>query len=285
MMRVLLGVLVLVVSGQADVLPVIFDHDGGVDDLLAMLLLLKHQRTRAVAVTIEGNGWAHASASVDMTYDVLTMLGQDDVPVGLGPFAPLVDQAARHECRYRQAVPAAINTDTAMGAARKLLPSSRRHSSAKTPKAVEVMVEALREEDGNSTVLVATGPLTSVAMLLREHGELARQKLRGIYIMGGSLEKTGVRPGGKGNVFTVPGNSEAEFNMYLDPLAGKEVVENAVGVPVYLVPLDATDTVPVSEPFFSELEGVRGRTPEAEFAFELLSRTKALWWSPNFHSE
>jgi inosine-uridine nucleoside N-ribohydrolase len=78
--------------------------------------------------------------------------------------------------------------------------------------------------------LVATGPLTNVAQALR--ADPAAVALYGrIVVMGGA--------------FLVPGNTGpvAEFNFYVDPEAAHEVMN--AGLPITLVPLDATTRSPL----------------------------------------
>lgn len=46
--------------------------------------------------------------------------------------------------------------------------------------------------------------------------------LQEVYVMGGHISSNAED---KGNVFSVPSNQYAEFNMYLDPYAAKAVFE------------------------------------------------------------
>ena len=64
-----------------------------------------------------------------------------------------------------------------------------------------------------------------------------------------------------GNALDIPGNikeiamwkanTTAEWNFFCDPLAAKKVLGS--GVPVWLVPLDATNQVPVTRDFMTRL--------------------------------
>lgn len=76
------------------------------------------------------------------------------------------------------------------------------------------------------------------------------------------------RDGDKGNVFTVPSNEYAEFNMFLDPLAAKIVIES--GLSITLVPLG---TQRKATSFSKMLQSLKSgeRTPESLFAYRLLS--------------
>jgi purine nucleosidase/pyrimidine-specific ribonucleoside hydrolase len=72
--------------------------------------------------------------------------------------------------------------------------------------------------------LVPVGPLTNIATFLREHPDL-KDRVAHISLMGGSM--------GHGN--TTPA---AEFNIYVDPEAAREVFES--GLPITMSGLDIT---------------------------------------------
>ncbi|HUL28871.1 MAG TPA: nucleoside hydrolase, partial [Thermodesulfobacteriota bacterium] len=91
----------------------------------------------------------------------------------------------------------------------------------------ELITKRARQNSGEMT-LIATGPLTNLALAIRKDPEGMR-KLREVVIMGGA-----VRIGG--NI-----TPHAEFNFFSDPLAAQIVLES--GLPITLVPLDVTHRV------------------------------------------
>ena len=88
-----------------------------------------------------------------------------------------------------------------------------------------------------------------------------------VYIMGGAVDV----PGNVGFSHAGIDNSVAEWNIYVDPHAASIVLQS--GVPVTLVPLDATNHVPITTKFIEHLKDNR-KTPEAMFVFEVLSKTQ-----------
>ena len=87
-----------------------------------------------------------------------------------------------------------------------------------------------------------------------------------VYVSGG-----GVRVAG--NLFTATAaNPVAEFNVFGDPFAAYQVLHS--GVPVTMIPLDATNTIPVTEAFYSEFLR-RQSTYEAQYCFLSLDGTLA----------
>ena len=76
---------------------------------------------------MSGNGWATA-ATIDVVYDILHMMGRDDIPVGLGHVNALGTPTLG--CKYVKAVPhgsgGLLDSDTLFGLARTLPRSPRR---------------------------------------------------------------------------------------------------------------------------------------------------------------
>ncbi|KAM0902304.1 hypothetical protein ACQ4PT_019353 [Festuca glaucescens] len=84
-----------------------------------------------------------------------------------------------------------------------------------------------------------------------------------------------IKDGGheEGNVFTVPSNRYAEFNMFLDPLAAKTVVESNLNIT--LIPLTAQQKVASFGAVLDALEQTQ-QTPESKFVHGLFSLLKEL---------
>ena len=108
--------------------------------------------------------------------------------------------------------------------------------------AVPLLLDAARR-DGPDLTLIALGPLTNVALAVRADPAVVRRIGR-VVVMGGAVD--------------VPGNvtATAEFNVYVDPEAAREVLD--AGLTVDLVPLDATRQATITR---AELETALARTP------------------------
>jgi inosine-uridine nucleoside N-ribohydrolase len=107
--------------------------------------------------------------------------------------------------------------------------------------------------------VLALGPLTNVAAALEATPELA-ESIEMIYVMGGAVDVDGSMVSDE--------NTVAEWNIFCDPHAARLVFES--GAPITLVPLDATNEVPVTPEFVDQLEAEK-TTPEAEFVATLLA--------------
>ncbi|XP_052176507.1 nucleoside hydrolase 3-like isoform X4 [Diospyros lotus] len=271
--------------------PVIFDMDMSPGDFLALFYLLKLpvEVIDLKGILVTPTGWANA-ATINIIYDVLHMMGRDDIPVGLGdafaigetnPFFPAIGG-----CKYSQAIPYGsggfLDSDTLYGFARYLPRSPRRytaensvkfgaprdtdHPELRQPLSLEVW-RAITEsmKPGYKINILTNGPLTTLAKIIQQNGS---SMIQDVYIVGGHIRRDSKD---KGNIFTVPGNKYGEFNMFLDPSATKTVFNSELDIK--LVPLDIQRRVSSFRKILEKLQ-LTNKTPEAAFASHLLSR---LW--------
>jgi purine nucleosidase/pyrimidine-specific ribonucleoside hydrolase len=183
--------------------PVLLDCDPGHDDAIAILLAAGRRDAvdlRAVT-TVGGN-----ADLGKVTYNarrVMTLAGLRDVPVAAGAAGPLGGDA----------LVTALDVHGESGLDGAPMPEPAMELDPRG--AVELMAAR-----GPATV-VATGPLTNVALLL----ERAPEAVRDIVWMGGSTGRGNTRP-------------YAEFNAFVDPEAAAAVF--ASGVPLTMVGLNLT---------------------------------------------
>ncbi|XP_057771880.1 nucleoside hydrolase 3-like [Salvia miltiorrhiza] len=278
---------------------ILLDTDMDTDDLFALLYILKLNTSHfdLQAVTINTNGWSNAGHAVNHVYDLLHMMGRDDVVVGLGGeggiledgtmqpdiggYHPIIEQgnSTAGYCRYRQAIPLGhggrLDVDTNFGLRRSFLPQgSRRYLPLQQPTVQQVMVDKILA--GPMTVFVI-GASTNLAVFLMSNPHL-KKNIQHIYIMGGGVgtsspARSPEQPGpADGNLFTgFSSNPYAEFNMFADPFAAYQVIHS--GIPVTLVPLDATNTIPMSVNFYEEFEKNQ-HTFEAQYCFKSLQMNR-----------
>jgi inosine-uridine nucleoside N-ribohydrolase len=188
---------------------VILDCDPGIDDALAIVFGHGHPGLDLVGITtVAGNvGLTQATANA---LSVCEFLGAGRVPVAAGSPGPLLRPF--HDARE-------VHGENGLGDAK--LPAPRRAPVA--AHAVDFLIEAVSAEPGQIT-LVATGPLTNIALAVRRYPALVSQ-VADFVIMGGSA--------GRGNV-----TPAAEFNIWCDPEAAAVVF--GAGWRVTMVGLDLT---------------------------------------------
>eukprot|EP00268_Persea_americana_P016416 TRINITY_DN17783_c0_g1_i6.p1 TRINITY_DN17783_c0_g1~~TRINITY_DN17783_c0_g1_i6.p1 ORF type:complete len:889 (+),score=153.08 TRINITY_DN17783_c0_g1_i6:229-2895(+) len=273
--------------------PVVFDMDMSAGDFVALIYLLKVpvEFINVKAIFVSVNGWANA-ATIDIIYDILHLMGRDDIPVGLGSFFAL-DQpnpsfSAVGDCKYIQSIPQGcggfLDSDTLFGLARSLPRSPRRytaensvnfgaprdtdHPELRQPLALEVWHSTVKTvEPGQKITILTNGPLTNLANILSEKNSISM--IQDVYVVGGHISDSKE----KGNLFTVPSNRYAEFNMFLDPLAAKIVVDSKVNIT--LIPLGTQHKVTSFPAILKALQKAK-KTPEAAFTRRLLSRLYCL---------
>ena len=93
--------------------------------------------------------------------------------------------------------------------------------------------------------VITLGPLTNLALALRAQPRLV-SKIKMIYSMAGAVRVSGNEPIHK----------RAEWNVYVDAAAASQVARS--GIPMTLVPLDASDSAPVNAFVRDAVEAHRG---------------------------
>lgn len=235
--------------------PVIIDTDCGHDDLTAIAFLLARGDVRIEAVTI-ANGLAHVGAGAANVLRLLALGGQGDIPVYVGRETPLRGHAAFPD-PWREKSDALLKGLKVPAAAR----------APEKQSAAGYLAGRLRDH-GRPARVLALGPLSNFGEALEREPEM----LRGIemVIMGGAIRVPGNL--GDGGTFKTS-NTTAEWNIFVDPLAAKRVFESEARI--QLVPLDATNHVPIDQSFFNEFRS-KARTPLGEFVVGIMERDRRL---------
>ncbi|MGD0263365.1 MAG: nucleoside hydrolase [Candidatus Methylomirabilota bacterium] len=206
---------------------VILDVDTGVDDALAIMLAVRSPELEVLGITtMSGNvPVAQCTANTLLTLEVLEA---PNVPVVSGAAVPLAKEAF---------TAAEVHGTDGLGNVTARYPTPLRRA---TPGAVEFPLEMIRRFPEELT-LVATGPLTNVAMAIQRDRE-AMRGVHGITVMGGAIR--------------VPGNvgPTTEFNFAVDPEAAATVL--GAGLPIRLVPLDVTERVVLSRAAVESAKGI-----------------------------
>jgi Inosine-uridine nucleoside N-ribohydrolase len=188
---------------------IILDCDPGIDDALAIAFAHGHPGIELVGITtVAGNvGLAKTTANA---LAVSEFVGAAGTPVTAGCAGPLL----RPALDARQ-----VHGDSGLGGA--VLPPAA--ASPAPGHAIDYIVDTVGAAPGEIT-LVATGPLTNIALAVKREPRLA-DWVRRFVIMGGSA--------GRGNV-----TPAAEYNIWADPEAAAAVFR--AGWTVTMLGLDVT---------------------------------------------
>lgn len=227
----------------------IIDTDAGSDDILAISYLLSHPSVRIDAITI-ANGLAHVDAGARNLAKLVEVSGRTNVPVFAGRPTPLKG-SAEFPREWRKLA------DDLPGVK---LPSGSHPPAQK--KAADYLIEHLKDKMHIVRIL-ALGPLTNLAEALQREPSIAHS-IQNIVIMGGAIQVPGNL--GDGGAFRT-NNQTAEWNIFVDPLAARIVFRSHI--PILLVPLDATNKVPIDLAFLSEFK-TRAVSPLGRVAAQVL---------------
>jgi len=189
---------------------ILLDCDPGIDDVLAILFALNEPEINLLGISIVA-GNARVDDGVRNALSVLELIDREDIPVVQGASQPFSG---------RLITAALVHGEN--GLADIQLPRPR--MSPVSMSSSDFLNKKLNEFSGDVD-LVATGPLTNVARLLRKHPDSLRHVNR-LIIMGGAID--------------VPGNVTpfAEYNIFADVVAADACIR--AEVPTILVPLDVT---------------------------------------------
>jgi purine nucleosidase len=183
--------------------------DPGHDDAVALMLACGAPELEVRAVTtVAGN--VPLEKTTRNALRVLSLIGRDDVSVGVGAANPLIRPLRTAENIHGESgldgpeIPEATFAPDERGALR--------------------LIADILEGSSEPVTLIPTGPLTNIATLLQDHPEL-KSRIGRIVLMGGSMSLGNTTPA-------------AEFNVYVDPEAAQVVFGS--GLPITMVGLDIT---------------------------------------------
>lgn len=205
---------------------VYLNHDGGVDDLVSLYLLLKMEDVELVGVgVIEAD--CYLLPAVEASKKIIQRFGSEkDKKLKVAssnsrPMHPFPNEWRMH----------AFTVDA--------LPILNEHKPItvenSTLLAHEDLVEVLKNSD-EKVDLVFVGPLTDLARAL-ELDNTIEEKIGKLYWMGGTFLDMG-------NVSEPEHDGTAEWNVYWDPEAAKRVWDS--NIEIELVALESTNMVPLT---------------------------------------
>ena len=205
--------------------PILLDCDPGHDDAIALLLALASPEVDLLGVTtVAGNQTLEKTTANALR--VLELAGRADIPVAAGAARPLL----------REPLAASdVHGETGLDGPDLPPPQGRPVEQ----HAVDFLAERVR-----GATLVATGPLTNVALLLASRPEARPER---VVLMGGAIAEGNVTPA-------------AEFNAWADPEAAARVF--ASGLAVTMVGLDVTHRALLTGAHADRLRGI-GRVGRA----------------------
>ncbi|TVT08237.1 nucleoside hydrolase [Amycolatopsis bartoniae] len=238
-------------AAQPRPVPVIYDSDLDVDDASTLAYLcVQHQRHRIDlrAVTVTDNGFGTPGRARQHALSVLARCGLPGIPVAEGS-EPGVHPAPASTVRDMETILTAALDD----------------ATATPPPAALTATQLIRKtllSAPRDVTVLATGPLSNLARAVPPGSPLAHRIGR-VFVMGGAVHVPG-------NLFgeALPGfDNTQELNIWLDPPSARAVFR---ALPVTLVPLDATNFVPITQAYVDRI-GAEGTTASARIVYRIMT--------------
>jgi inosine-uridine nucleoside N-ribohydrolase len=227
--------------------PVFITTDMSSDDVVAILYLLRHPGVEVLGIG-SANGVAHVEAAATNVLRLLALVQREDIPVAVGSASALEgDHNFPNSWRggadrlFGLTVPVAKTQPVSQSCAELLAATVKGHPAAVT--------------------LVLLGAHTDLALALRQDPALAQQ-IKAVHMMGGAVHV----PGNIHAEYPAEDNEAAEWNLWLDYRAAAEVFSS--GIPLSVVPLDATNGVRVDQAYYQRLRD-SAMSPAAKAIAEL----------------
>lgn len=204
-----------------------FNHDGNVDDLVSLLLLLQMPDVNLLGVGVtDADGYVDPASSASRK--IIDRFGHADRKPA---------DVAKSNSRAKHQFPDAWRLSAFSFDDFPLL--NENGGQIRTPLAEKPghldMIDKL-QNSAKKVTLVMTGPLTDLARALKVDPTIT-EKIDKLYWMGGAL-------GSQGNVAAPGADDTMEWNAYWDAEAVKTVWDS--NIEIVMVGLDSTDQVPLT---------------------------------------
>jgi len=186
---------------------VLIDTDPGLDDAVAIGMILSRKDIEVVGITsVVGN--TNVENTTLNVLKILEAFDRKDIPVFKGVYSPILH--CKHDGEY-------YHEPSGLGGIPDYEPDM---APLQKENAIDAINRLVHQHKGELT-LIALGPLSNLALALRLNKELPSE-LKELVIMGGNYK-------GQGNI-----SMAAEFNFFFDPIAAHVVLEDFT-CPKYLV--------------------------------------------------
>lgn len=216
---------------------VIFSHDGNLDDLICLCVLLSAHKKGVIKLrgVILTPADSYLEPALFATRKIMDIMECTDIKLsvyngnGTNPFPDEWRGFPYPVCH---------------------MPFMLRNGKPKYPvsnvSGENIILEIVKETElDSSIILVETGPLSCISRFVDISSNEDKKKIKNIIWMGGAIDVAGSI-----ETFTKH-DGTAEWNAYWEPAATKNVFES--GLPIIMCPLDTTNSVPITTDFLRRL--------------------------------
>mmetsp|Transcript_23022 Transcript_23022/g.19988 ORF Transcript_23022/g.19988 Transcript_23022/m.19988 type:complete len:325 (+) Transcript_23022:84-1058(+) len=216
---------------------VFFDNDGGLDDILCLVMLLQFKNVKLIGCALTPAN-CFMEPALECSLKVFSLFGREDLQI-----------ARAHHYGVHQfpaewrAYPVILNN----------LPltinQTANEKQIAKEEGPEFLIKCVKESKEKVTLLL-TGPCSNLAVALEKDPSI-KDNIEEVVIMGGAVHT-------EGNVSQFNHNGSAEWNLYYDPFAAKKVLNS--GLNISLFTLDATNKCPLNKDLFKNFGKLRDYT-------------------------
>jgi len=240
-------------------IPLIFSHDGAMDDIAALLYLSKNPNVEIIGV-INSYGEQVPSKSAQKWVAYLhEVLDLDTVPFAIGSDTPLDPAGYAFPESWR----VAANDFWGL----ELPPST---ASIDKRVGYQLIIDLVNSSPEKVTLLVI-GAQTDVALALQHDPEI-KNNIEKIVIMGGAFHTAGNLNGPNGNAGDAT-NDVAEWNIFVDALAAKQVFLS--GIPLTIIPLDGSEDFWMTKNIANQMSSSKDK--KTQFFYQLCEKEFEIW--------
>lgn len=220
--------------------PVILDHDGGVDDLVALALLLASVDDVQVIGCVVLDADCYVKDAYSVSGKLAALMRRKDPKSRIAPFPIAMSTLGGvHPFPHDWRVDARKMDDLPCMNIPRYAKDWEADFGCRAGEPGEELLARLVMEHKSPVTVCVTGPLTNVAFALEKYGSAFSDNIDQIIIMGGAVDVGG-------NVFVDGTDRSAEWNIYWDAPSAKKVLESSLLCDkCVLFSLDATNHVPV----------------------------------------
>jgi len=202
--------------------PLFFDHDGAIDDIVSLVLLLTFNHLRISGISIT-NGAGNIESATDITTKILHYIGKAEITVALSSAEALhpFPEQWRESTQFI----------SSLSRLKLIQPDKSKISQL---EGSEFMAKTILVETEKTTILL-TGPATNLVNAIEHYPELADKIDKVIWMAGAFLAN--------GNVIAEDHDGSAEWNIFWDPVSAQKLVKS--GLKIQMFPIDVCQLIPL----------------------------------------
>lgn len=210
--------------------PVFLDHDGSIDDYIALITLLTIDKYRLTGISVCKSSETDSSA-LDITIGILHSFCRYDVEV---------------VSNYHESMHDLLEQRGDKSTYLKSIDGLTTHNGDKfkisNEDAVDFMARKILEQE-EKTIVILTCSALNFSQVLKKYPAVIAKIEKILWVAGAFLAD--------GNVVAPDHDGSAEWNIFVDPAAASDILNS--GIQIMLFPLDAISLLPVDNYFMYNL--------------------------------